>query len=125
MSVSLLAKVLVLGLVLSGLVSPSSAATRAGPVHWAWPLDPVPRVVRGFEPPDSPYGPGHRGVDLAGALGQPVLAIGPGRVAFAGSVGGRGVVIVDHGVLRSTYQPVLPGVRTGATVAAGQQLGAL
>jgi murein DD-endopeptidase MepM/ murein hydrolase activator NlpD len=82
-------------------------------------------VVRYFDPPDSPYGPGHRGVDLAGKLGQQVYAIGAGRVRFAGSVAGRGVVVLDHGRLRSTYQPVLATVRPGASVTAGQRIGIL
>src|SRR5690349_2654529 len=43
--------------------------TRAGGSHgrWAWPLSPQPRVVRRFIPPSTAYGPGHRGLDLAGA----------------------------------------------------------
>jgi murein DD-endopeptidase MepM/ murein hydrolase activator NlpD len=93
--------------------------------RWRWPLDPVPRVVRYFEPPDSPYGPGHRGVDLAGAVGQPVFAIGAGVVTFAGSVAGRGVLVVDHGGLRSTYQPVVAVVEVGTQVLAGRQVGLL
>ncbi|MDB4971612.1 MAG: hypothetical protein JWN44_7301, partial [Myxococcales bacterium] len=32
----------------------------------------------------QPYGPGHRGADLAGAVGQPVLAADDGVVVFAG-----------------------------------------
>ena len=112
----------------SGLASPSAATVamdRAGRALWVWPLDPVPRVVRYFEPPDSPYGAGHRGIDLAGSLGWPVLAIGAGTVTFAGTIAGRGVVVVDHGALRSTYEPVLPGVSVGASVAAGQPIGTL
>jgi murein DD-endopeptidase MepM/ murein hydrolase activator NlpD len=55
-----------------------------------------------------------------------VLAAGPGTVAFAGRVAGRGVVSVDHeGGLRSTYEPVTPAVRRGAVVRAGDLLGTL
>lgn len=104
-----------------------AAAAHAGADdrRWQWPLDPVPNVVRYFEPPSSPYGAGHRGVDLAGHAAQQVLAIGDGTVAFAGTVAGRGVVVVDHGRLDSTYQPVTPVVRAGATVHAGQPIGFL
>lgn len=90
-----------------------------------WPLDPVPHVVRAFRAPQSPYGPGHRGVDFAGDVGQQVVAIGDGTVAFAGSVAGRGVVVVDHGGLRSTYEPITPLVPKGARVKAGQPIGSL
>ena len=72
-----------------------------------WPLEPEPEVVRGFEPPPSPTPPGHRGVDLAGAPGQAVLAALPGTVGFAGSIGGKPVVTVLHGGRRTTYEPVV------------------
>ncbi|WP_344295664.1 M23 family metallopeptidase, partial [Streptomyces synnematoformans] len=89
-----------------------------------------PVVERGFDPPRSPYGPGHRGVDLRAAAGQPVRAPAAGRVSFAGGVAGRGVVAVDHPgtgrpPLRTTYEPVLPAVRKGARVGAGQIVGHL
>src|SRR4029079_374616 len=47
------------------------------------PLQPEPRVVRAFDPPDSPWGSGHRGVDLAGTVGQVVATALPGRVTLA------------------------------------------
>lgn len=102
-----------------------SVAVGAAPERWTWPLDPVPRVVRGFEPPSSPYGPGHRGVDLAGSVGQQVLAVRSGTVDFAGSVAGRGVVVIDHGRLSSTYQPVNAWVSAGDRVTTGQLVGFL
>jgi len=46
-----------------------------------------------------------------------------GSVSFAGRVAGRGVVVVDHGALRSTYEPVSPTVRVGDHVDAGDQVG--
>jgi murein DD-endopeptidase MepM/ murein hydrolase activator NlpD len=90
-----------------------------------WPLQPEPEVVRGFDPPDSPYGRGHRGVDLLGTVGQPVLAALPGKVTFAGALAGRGVVVVNHGDTRTTYEPVAATVAVGAPVAAGTQVGTL
>ena len=98
-----------------------SAAVTEG----VWPLDPEPEVVRGFEPPAGPYAPGHRGVDLAGAPGQPVLAALPGTVGFAGSIGGKPVVTVLHGGRRTTYEPVVATVGRGQQVAAGDVLGRL
>lgn len=90
-----------------------------------WPLSPVPEVAEGFDPPDSRWGPGHRGVDLAGSVGQPVRAALPGRVSFAGTLAGRGVVVVDHGATRTTYEPVDRTVSVGDTVAAGDRIGTL
>src|SRR5204863_385874 len=42
------------------------------PTHGVWPLRPRPPVVAGFHPPASRFGAGHRGVDLAGTVGQVV-----------------------------------------------------
>lgn len=92
---------------------------------WVWPLHPQPAVLAGFDPPPHPYGPGHRGVDLAGQVGQQVLAVAAGEVSFAGSVAGREVVVVDHGRLRTTYEPVVPTVGRGDRVGASEVLGTL
>jgi hypothetical protein len=90
-----------------------------------WPLRPQPEVVAVFDRPAGPYAAGHRGVDLAGAVGQPVLAVAAGEVSFTGQVAGRGIVVVDHGRLRTTYEPVRPLVRPGEAVAAGEVVGTL
>jgi murein DD-endopeptidase MepM/ murein hydrolase activator NlpD len=95
------------------------------PTEGVWPLDPMPTVVTGFDPPASPYGPGHRGVDLAGTRGQDVRATAAGRVTFAGMLAGRGVVVVSHGRTRSTYEPVRASVAVGSVVDAGTRLGTL
>ncbi|WP_435061101.1 M23 family metallopeptidase [Amycolatopsis thermoflava] len=92
--------------------------------RFGWPLSPKPVVVRPFQAPSGPYGPGHRGVDLAAAPGQQVLAAGPGVVVFAGLVAGRPVVSIDHdGGLRTTYEPVAPSVPVGTQVWRGQPVG--
>ncbi|WP_218040228.1 murein hydrolase activator EnvC [Actinomadura sp. WMMB 499] len=91
---------------------------------WRWPLGPpAPQVLRGFSPPASPWGAGHRGVDLTARPGQPVRAAGPGRVSFADRLAGRGIVAITHGRLRTTYLPVRPSVRVGVRVAAGTVIG--
>jgi murein DD-endopeptidase MepM/ murein hydrolase activator NlpD len=120
----------VVAVVLVALVSLARPAGAAGsPVDpvpvGVWPLEPTPRVVRAFDPPDSTWGAGHRGVDLAGTVGQTVSAALPGRVAFASPLAGRGVVVVDHGSTRTTYEPVSPGVHVGDAVARGQPIGTL
>lgn len=94
-----------------------------GPAEW--PLEPPPTVVAGFDPPTSPWVAGHRGVDLLGLPGQPVRAALAGTISFAGAIAGRGVVVVDHGSTRTTYEPVDPAVAVGAGVDAGGVIGTL
>jgi murein DD-endopeptidase MepM/ murein hydrolase activator NlpD len=94
--------------------------------QFGWPLPGSPSVVRVFHPPAFPFGPGHRGVDLAAPADAPVLAAGAGTVVFAGMVAGRGVVSVSHpGGLRTTYEPVSATVITGHRVSRGEQIGAV
>lgn len=102
----------------------ASARSAPDPVG-TWPLSPQPRVVRGFDPPDAPWGAGHRGVDLAGQPGQAVLAALPGRVRFAGVIAGRGTVVIDHGDTRTTYEPVLAIGKVGDVVGLGERIGVL
>lgn len=90
-----------------------------------WPLQPAPEVVHPFAPPVTRYGPGHRGVDLAGREGQVVRAARAGVVTYAGRVAGRGVVVVSHGETRTTYEPVSATVGVGERVPAGRPLGRL
>jgi murein DD-endopeptidase MepM/ murein hydrolase activator NlpD len=112
---------------LAPAVHAASVARAPVPVAgYRWPLDGVPALVRRFDPPPRPWLAGHRGVDLAAAPGATVRAAGPGTVAFAGTVAGRGVVSVQHADgLRTTYEPVEPSVVAGAAVAAGAAIGVL
>jgi murein DD-endopeptidase MepM/ murein hydrolase activator NlpD len=83
-------------------------------------------VTRPFAGPATPYAAGHRGADLASAAGGRVLAAGDGVVVFAGMVGGRPVVSIDHaGGLRTTYEPVAPSVGAGEHVSRGSPIGTL
>ena len=110
---------LALPLLLLGLPAPAHASP------WVPPLPAPLEVTRGFDPPETRYGPGHRGVDLAAPVGTVVQAAGAGRVSFAGVLAGRGVVAVVHGDLRTTYEPVAAGVSVGDRVAAGEPIGLL
>ena len=114
--------------VLVGLLLVLGAAP-AGPASaaesWVWPVEGPRTVVRPFAPPETRYGPGHRGADVAADVGAAVRAAGAGRIAYAGLLAGRGVVVVVHGELRTTYEPVAAAVRVGQVVAAGAVIGRL
>lgn len=104
----------------SGWAPAPSAVTAAG----AAPVG--GRVLRPFDPPATPYGRGHRGVDLAGAPGEPVRATLAGTVTFAGRVGGVTWVTVTHGDgLATTYGGFAATVRAGDRVGLGARLGAV
>jgi len=97
---------------------------------WTWPLlEPSmragPTILRPFEPPPHRWDTGHRGIDLAGYLGDPVRAAGPGVVLYAGRLVDRGVVVIGHGLLRTSYEPVEATLAVGANVALGEQIGTL
>lgn len=108
----------------------TEGGTEGGSGARSWPLAGRPAVLRGWEPPAGPYGPGHRGVDLVAGPGARVLAAADGRASFAGRVAGRGVVAVEVAgsgspPLRTTYEPVRALVEKGASVRAGQPVGVL
>ncbi|MFG2462437.1 M23 family metallopeptidase [Streptomyces sp. NPDC048523] len=108
-------------------LTPTATATDVSvpAIGRGWPLGTRPTVLRGWEPPATVYGRGHRGVDLAAPAGTPVRAVAPGRVSFAGRVAGKGVVSVElTGTdLRTTYEPVTASVEKGDEVAAGEVVG--
>ncbi|MFI1261759.1 murein hydrolase activator EnvC family protein [Streptomyces kronopolitis] len=104
------------------------AEDRAWPV--AGPAGIRPPVLRGWDPPPSPWAAGHRGVDLGSSAGAEVRAAAPGRVAFAGTVASRGVLTIElshsgRPPLRTSYEPVDPTVRKGQHVTAGQKVAVL
>lgn len=82
-------------------------------------------MTRAFNPPAKPWLPGHRGVDVAARTGQTVHSAGSGFVTYASMLAGRGVVTVQHGTLRTTYEPVTATVSVGEFVFAGEGIGHL
>lgn len=96
-----------------------TAAAHAAPVADA-------RVVSAFRPPARRWSAGHRGVDLAAAPGDPVLAPAPGVVTFQGVVVDRSVVVLTHpDGLRTSLEPVVGSLPLGSTVVRGDVVGAV
>lgn len=97
------------------------AATPVG-ADWEHPVD--AGVVDPFRPPATRFGAGNRGLEYRTVGGEIVRAADSGIVVFAGAVGGRRHVVVDHGDgLRSTYSYVSAiGVVRGQRVAQGERV---
>lgn len=116
-----------LAFVMAAVVLATASPVAAGDGSWSWPVDGAgggrPTVEGEFDAPDTKYGPGHRGIDLATLVGAPVHAVAGGVVTFAGRVAGVDVITVDHGAERSTYQPVSASVSVGDRVGAGSVIG--
>jgi murein DD-endopeptidase MepM/ murein hydrolase activator NlpD len=112
-----LALVSILAVQLATAPAASPASASGG---WTWPV--VGPVIRGFDPPASPYGSGHRGIDIATDVGTTVLAPAAGKVTFAGPVAGHLFMTIDHGGgVESTYSWLSALlVRKGAVVRRGQ-----
>lgn len=86
-----------------------------------WPV-PAP-VSANFALPAAPWLAGHRGLDLPADPGTPVRTPRDGSVAFVGSVAGKDVIVISHGWLRATYEPLQATVAVGDRVRAGQIIG--
>jgi murein DD-endopeptidase MepM/ murein hydrolase activator NlpD len=100
--------------------APAPAAHAAG--TWRWPVSGP--ILRPFDPPGSPFGAGHRGIDIGAPAGTTVVAADAGTVAFAGTVAGHLFVTLAHSAdLVSTYS-WLSGilVHQGDVVTAGQPI---
>ncbi|WP_026460140.1 M23 family metallopeptidase [Schaalia suimastitidis] len=111
---------------LYSFVAASAADTSTLP-RWLWPTGGPVRVLRAFDPPEQPWHPGHRGVDLDVPIGSPVLSPAAGTVVYAGVIVDRPVVSIDVGghlyPLRTTFEPVEAVVAAGEYVEAGQHIG--
>jgi murein DD-endopeptidase MepM/ murein hydrolase activator NlpD len=119
-----------LALIVGGDAPPAAVrSVAAGPpvavVTYSAPVAGPLRVLRQFDPPTTPYGPGHRGVDLELTV-LVVRSAAAGVVSFAGPVAGRGVVVVRHADgIATEYEPVRPAVAAGELVRSGQPIGRL
>ncbi|MDO4928433.1 MAG: M23 family metallopeptidase [Corynebacterium sp.] len=88
----------------------------------AWPT----KITRAFDPPDKPWLPGHRGVDLGMQPGDVVYTAGDGIVHFVGIIAGMPTISIQHGNgVRTSYQPVEAEIGKGEAVKVGQPIGIL
>lgn len=95
----------------------------AGPTCMVTPV--AGPVTDPFRPPPCPWCPGNRGLEFDTVVGDPVVAMGSGRVTFSGQVAGVLYVTVEHPTgLRSTVGRLREiRVRVGQQVASTQVIG--
>ncbi len=103
-------------------------AAPAAVAAWSWPL--AGEVITPYRNGDDPYAAGqHRGIDIAGPTGAPVVAAVPGLVRFAGTAGSSGrTVSVRSGAGRfdvSYLHLSSIAVHRGDQVPAGALIGAV
>ncbi|MGO3085194.1 M23 family metallopeptidase [Ancrocorticia populi] len=102
-------------------------AQEANPLQdFQWPSGSEVPVIRKFNNPSERWLPGHRGVDLGMSEAADIKAAASGTVVYAGRLSDRNVVSIEHqNGLRTTYEPVIPTVKKGESVARGQVIGQL
>ena len=94
--------------------------------YYQWPSRHRVEILRAFDPPSSPWGSGHRGVDLAMPAGSEVFSARAGTVFFVGTIAGKPSISIKHTeLIRTTYTPVKSDLTVGAAVTAGQKIGVL
>src|SRR5690554_4726087 len=104
---------------------PSAHAAEGAVTLWRWPVDGTRMLMRPYIAPATPYGPGHRGIDV-GASSDVVYAPADGVVHFAGTVVDRPVLSIRHGGgLLSSFEPVTTERAAGDVVQRGDRIGTL
>ncbi|HUR76776.1 MAG TPA: peptidoglycan DD-metalloendopeptidase family protein [Acidimicrobiales bacterium] len=112
--------VLVVTAVFAGFAPPAAASE---PVTYVEPVS--GRVVDPFRPPSTAYGSGNRGLEYSTAEGSGARASAPGRVTFAGNVGGERHVVLQHADgVRTSYSFLRTiEVRVGQTLRQSDPVG--
>jgi hypothetical protein len=118
----------VLGAILVVLVALALPAAARADATWTWPIR--GEVITPYRNGEDPYAGGqHRGIDIAGRVGDPVGAATAGAVSFAGNVGSAGLTVTVRtadGRYDTSYLHLSSiAVREGQRVAAGDRLGAV
>jgi Peptidase family M23 len=94
--------------------------------EWVWPLR--GEVITPYRNGDDPYASGqHRGIDIAGDAGAPVVAATRGDVRFAGTAGSSGLTVsirTPDGRYDTSYLHLSSvAVREGDRIEAGEPVG--
>jgi hypothetical protein len=103
------------------------AITGPAEAAWVWPVS--GELITPYRNGADPYASGqHRGIDIAAPVGAPVVAAAGGEVRFAGTAGSSGLTVsvrTGDGFDTSYLHLSSLAVRAGATVSAGDPIGAV
>jgi Peptidase family M23 len=114
-------------LVLTAFLSLAAALAAPAEAAWLWPVR--GEVITQYRNGSDPYAGGqHRGIDIAAAVGTPVVAAAGGEVRFAGTAGSSGLTVsvrTGDGYDTSYLHLSSIAVRAGAHVSGGERLGAV
>jgi murein DD-endopeptidase MepM/ murein hydrolase activator NlpD len=106
-------------LVLALLLVAAPAAAAPTPV-WRWPVDGPRVIIEPYVQPLTPYGPGHRGIDIDCTENHNLYAPADGVVHFSGIVVDRFVLSLEHaGGVLSSYEHVWSWLVEGDVVTKG------
>lgn len=135
LTVRLLAGAVLCGLLLTSAPTVSQAAERSPTAsdalsppsdEWTWPVEGARVLLEPFRAPEHAWSAGHRGIDVAAAIGMPVRSPAPGTVAFRGVVVDRPLLTIAHaGGLVTTLEPVDSDLEPGDAVEAGTIVGTI
>lgn len=101
--------------------------TNCRPARWDLPLGSFgePGIIHEIDRDIGRYEAGHRGIDLAGSVGDVIYAPQTGKVLWKGVVGGKPTFTFQVGDLKLTFTPASTTRSLGESVARGDALGVL
>lgn len=105
-------------------VSPANSSVQELPLAMPLPFQSPDDTLNHYIAPMTEYGEGHRGIDLATQIGEPVLSPADGEISFVGKVGYRNVMSVRFGdSLTASLEPVCSELVEGTYVLMGEEIG--
>ena len=91
---------------------------------WARPMKSSFHLTQAFDLPSSPWGSGHRGIDIVAQTGTETYAPASATVKFVGRVVDRDVITLElHQDLLVSMEPVKSDLQVGDQVVRGQHIG--
>ena len=105
-------------------VSPANSSVQELPLAMPLAFQGPEDTINHYIAPMTEYGEGHRGIDLATQIGEPVLSPADGEISFVGKVGYRNVISVRFGnSLTASMEPVCSDLVEGTFVLMGEEIG--